>query len=468
MRNLSALARRARLPLSLGCVISVIALGLTSPASGAASWRTVLDEQFNGSALSSSWRPTLGTQYPGGPPQFGTGEVEVNTANRANLRVEGGNLVITPVRDSAGQWTSARIETRNVYKPAAGAAMRIEARLAMPNVTGERALGYWPAFWALGAPYRQNPWSWPKVGEFDLMENVNGINKSWATLHCGVAPGGPCNENIGRSNGGVAPSGARFQGNFHQFAFEWDRSRGSGADELRWYNDGVRVNTVAQSDLPAAVWADMTTHAGYFVILNVAIGGAFPAALGGGPTAATASGVPMKVDYVRVSYRGAAAPSPAPSPTPTPTAPPTTPSETQTAVIQAESYASQSHTSTGPAADQGGGRAVTHIANGSWLGYRSVDFGRSAKSQFVARIASGAADGVSGLVEVHLNNLQSPSIGSFAFASTGGWQSWRTVPANIAPTTGRHDVFLRFVSGAPGDLVNLNKFVFSTTANPHL
>jgi hypothetical protein len=37
-----------------------------------------------------------------------------------------------------------------------------------------------------------------------------------------------------------------------------------------------------------------------FVILNVAIGGAFPNAFGGGPVEATQPGVPMLVDYVAV------------------------------------------------------------------------------------------------------------------------------------------------------------------------
>ncbi|OLB78154.1 MAG: hypothetical protein AUI14_14390 [Actinobacteria bacterium 13_2_20CM_2_71_6] len=37
--------------------------------------------------------------------------------------------------------------------------------------------------------------------------------------------------------------------------------------------------------------------------VNAAIGGEFPAALGGGPTGATASGRPMLVDYVAV-FRG--------------------------------------------------------------------------------------------------------------------------------------------------------------------
>ena len=62
------------------------------------------------------------------------------------------------------------------FKPPAGGVLRIEGRIQMPNVTGDAALGYWPAFWALGSPYRGNYWNWPGIGEFDIMENVNGIN----------------------------------------------------------------------------------------------------------------------------------------------------------------------------------------------------------------------------------------------------------------------------------------------------
>ena len=38
------------------------------------------------------------------------------------------------------------------------------------------------------------------------------------------------------------------------------------------------------------MWATLSNHAGYRLILNVAIGGQFPAALGGGPTPATRPG----------------------------------------------------------------------------------------------------------------------------------------------------------------------------------
>ena len=80
---------------------------------------------------------------------------------------------------------------------------------------------------------------------------------------------------------------------------------------------------------------------------------------------------------------------------------------------------------------------------------------------FSARVASGAAGGISGLVNVRLDSLTGPSIGSFAIASTGGWQTWRTVPANIQATTGTHTVYLTFDSGQPADFMNINWFTFS-------
>jgi Carbohydrate binding module (family 6) len=51
-------------------------------------------------------------------------------------------------------------------------------------------------------------------------------------------------------------------------------------------------------------------------------------------------------------------------------------------------------------------------------------------------------------------------VGSFAIANTGGWQSWRSVPANIAAVTGVHSVYLTFTSGQPADFVSLNWVTF--------
>jgi hypothetical protein len=420
-------------------------------------WSLVWADDFNGPAgslpSSSNWIIDTGHSYPGGPDNWGTGEIQRYTADPANVSLDGGgNLRITPLRSASGEWTSARIETRRAdFKPAPGRILRIEARLQMPNVTGNAALGYWPAFWALGAPYRGNYWNWPGIGEFDIMENVNGLNSVWGVLHCGVAPGGPCKEFEGLGASRACP-GSSCQSAMHTYRFEWDTS--VSPNELRWYVDGQQYHVLRQNQFDAATWSNMTGHAGYFLLLNVAMGGAFPNALAGStPTAATVPGRPMVVDYVAVWQSGTGT---TPSPDPNPGG------FDARSTIQAEAYSAQSGTFTENTTDEGGGRNVAGISNGDWIRFDNVRFGSTPATQFKARVASGAAAGVSGLVQVRLGSPTAQPIGDFAIANTGGWQSWRTVPANIAPTTGTHTVYITFSSGQPADFVNVNWFTFST------
>ena len=107
------------------------------------------------------------------------------------------------------------------------------------------------------------------------------------------------------------------------------------------------------------------------------------------------------------------------------------------------------------------GNQVAQLANGDYLEYNNVNFG-SGSTQFDAQVASGAASGVSGLVEVVLDNPGNTPVGSFAVASTGGWNSWKMIPANISAVTGVHNVYLEFVSGATGNppYVSLHYFDF--------
>ncbi|MEU8531129.1 glycoside hydrolase family 16 protein [Streptomyces sp. NPDC048629] len=289
------------------------------PAPG---WSLQWSDDFTGPDRSlpnsADWQIDTGHGYPGGPGNWGTGEIQEYTASPDNVRLDGaGNLRITPLRDAAGTWTSARIETkRGDFKAPAGGTLRIEGRVQMPNVTGEAALGYWPAFWALGSPYRGNYWNWPAIGEFDIMENVNGLDSVWGVLHCGVNPGGPCNETNGIGGSRACP-GSSCQSGFHTYRFEWDRS--VSPNELRWYVDDQLFHRVDEARVGAAAWADMTGHAGYFLLLNLAMGGAFPDGVSGvrTPTGATVPGRPMLVDYVAVWTRGGGTTTPPTTPPPT-------------------------------------------------------------------------------------------------------------------------------------------------------
>lgn len=111
----------------------------------------------NGLPNLANWIVDTGTSYPGGPSQWGTSEIQVYTSSTSNLKLNGnGALQITAIRDAAGGWTSARIETqRSNFMAAAGGKMRIQASLNLP-VVGSNGIGYWPAFWTLGSAYRGN------------------------------------------------------------------------------------------------------------------------------------------------------------------------------------------------------------------------------------------------------------------------------------------------------------------------
>ncbi|MDG4823112.1 carbohydrate-binding protein [Asanoa sp. WMMD1127] len=442
--------------------VAAVATAVTANASVPATpsgWNLAWSDDFNGSAntlpSSANWIIDTGTSYPGGPANWGTGEIQTYTNSTSNVSLDGsGNLRITPIRNGSGQWTSARIETqRSNFKPPSGGVLRIEGRIQMPNVTGAQAAGYWPAFWALGAPFRGNYWNWPGIGEFDIMENVNGINSVWAVLHCGVAPGGPCNEFNGLGANRACP-GSTCQSAFHTYRFEWDAS--ISPQQLRWYVDGQLYHTVTQSQVGEPHWTNMTSHAGYFILLNVAMGGAFPNGVAGSatPTASTVSGRPMLVDYVAVWTRGGGGTNPT---TPPPTGNPGGGGSAYNQ-IQAESFNAQSGVIVEACSE--GGQNIGAVRSGDWVQFNNVNFGSTPARDFVARVASGAGGGVSGLVEVRLDSRSNAPIGSFALANTGGWQSWRSVPGNITPTTGTHTVFLTFTSGQPNDFVNVNWFQF--------
>ncbi|WNI24670.1 acyltransferase family protein [Streptomyces sp. ITFR-16] len=275
---------------------------LLPPARGG--WSELMREEFDGPAgsrpASSRWLYDRGTCYPGCPaPRWGTGEVETMTDSTDNVRLDGkGALEIVPTRRD-GRWYSGRIESRRSdFAPPPGGVLRIEASIALPDVTGPAAGGYWPAFWTLGAGLRDGYTGWPAIGEIDVMESVNGRDTVFGTLHCGTAEGGPCEEPAGLTSPRQTCQGCR--GSFHTYAVEVDTA--PGAEEVRWYLDGRVYHRVKASAMDAATW-DRALKRGQFLILNVAVGGGLPAADGATAGPATEAGHPMRVARVTVSAR---------------------------------------------------------------------------------------------------------------------------------------------------------------------
>ncbi|HEY1570050.1 MAG TPA: glycoside hydrolase family 16 protein [Pseudonocardiaceae bacterium] len=435
-----------------------------------AGWTTAFSDDFTGAAGTgldtTKWLYDLGTSYAGGAANWGTGEVESETNSTSNVFQDGsGHLVIKPIRSASGAWTSGRVETQSTsFAAPPGGEMEITASIEQPNPAV--GLGYWPAFWAMGAAARPvGATNWPSIGELDILEDVNGMSDVSNTFHCGVDPGGPCNETTGIGSGLLACGGC--QTAFHTYSVIVDRTNTS-AEQLRFLKDGVVEFTVNQSQVDATTWANAVDH-GFFVILDLAIGGAFPNAICGcgSPSASTSSGAGMTVDYVAVYQTNTGTTtSPPPTSAPPTSAPPTTTTPPPAGGVSAFSQinatsASATHNTTvETSADTGGGTDFGQLANGAWAEYSNVNFGTAGATQFVGRVASGAAAGVSGLVNVRLDSVTGPSIGSFAIANTGGWQSWRTVPANVTRVTGTHNVFLTFDSGQPSPFVSLHWFDF--------
>jgi hypothetical protein len=485
--------KRKRPPRRLAAIAAVIALGsaaalaaaveAAAPASATtvpappSGWTTAYSDSFSGAAgtgVDSSWTYDTGTQYNGTgcTASYGTGEVESNTSSTANVSEDGsGHLNITAVK-SGSSWTSGRIETTaSNFAAPAGGEMEVTASIKQPSPS--TGLGYWPAFWMLGSGFRASGAgssgtmtcsNWPSAGEIDIMEDVNAQSEVAGTLHCGTDPNGPCNETTGQSSGLRACSGC--QTGYNTYSVIVNRTNPS-AESITYYLNGTAYYTVSESTVGTAAWQAAVDH-GFFIILDLAIGGAFPNAICGctSPSSATSSGASMSVGYVAVytttgsgtgggGTGGGGGKSCATA---------------ATADISADCFSTSQGTVNVTATTDGvpagvDGNQAAQLANGNTLEYAGVNFGTTGSTQFDARVASGAAAGVSGLVEVVLDSPSNTPVGSFAVGNTGGWSTWETIPANITKVTGTHNVYLEFVSGAGGNppYVSLHYFNFPAT-----
>ncbi len=249
----------------------------------------VWSDEFDADALDPEvWFFATGDGTEAGlPPGWGNNELQYYQPNNAQL--VGGSLVITARQETvAGRnYTSARINTEDRFAFRYG---RIEARIKLP--AGQ---GLWPAFWLLSqdSPYG----SWAATGEIDIVEAVNlgGLP--------GPGGGGGGNNIVGQLYyGGEFPAqvqnglqyvpSVNVSEDFHVYALEWD------ATEIRWYFDDTLIqmqNSWFSSAAPYPAPFDQPFH----ILLNLAVGGAFP----GAPTDNSIFPAVMEVDWVRV-YSG--------------------------------------------------------------------------------------------------------------------------------------------------------------------
>jgi len=266
----------------------------------------------------TKWTIDIGHKYPSldAPDNWGTGEKQYYTDDERNLVItEQGTLRIAPLRPEDSirdEWTSARIETTEEwdFRAKPGQKLRIQAAIKLGDEPQENQLGIWPAFWSLGSDYRGVYNNWPRVGEIDILESANGLPFSWQALHCGYwigNDGGPCNE----PNGIASEDGWPFsRGEWHVVSVDIDRTKPGDdwrEEKIVWRIDGKVVFTVKGSDVGDRTYWLNITDKDHMILLNVAVGGAFPDKIanvpqGTTPTAATVGGIrsSLEAKYVIV------------------------------------------------------------------------------------------------------------------------------------------------------------------------
>lgn len=181
-------------------------------------------------------------------------------------------------------FVSGRVNTRDNFDFTYG---RAEARIRMPDLEG-----IWPAFWLLGNG------QWPDTGEIDIMEYVG--EPDWI----GVALHGPgYSGETPLVNKYFFPEGEDVT-DWHVYAVEWTQ------DSMEFLIDDRLIYRVTRPMVE--IYGEWRFDTPKFLILNLAIGGVYPAKTSGitepfyGLPEATAEhiaaeGAMIHIDWVRVT-----------------------------------------------------------------------------------------------------------------------------------------------------------------------
>lgn len=256
-----------------------------------------------GSALANDWKLIWSDEFdqPGLPDPrkwnyeegfLRNNEAQYYTKGRSeNARVENGMLVIearkerfkNPAYDPGAangrrsrefaEYTSASLTTRGKADWTYG---RIEVRAKLPA-----GRGTWPAIWTLGTNAAHA--GWPACGEIDIMEFVGfdpGIIH--ANIHTRKY------NHVKKTGKGSQITISDANEAFHIYALEWER------DRLDFYVDDKKYFTYRNENSGEDAWP---YDKGQYLILNLAIGGAW-----GGAKGIDEGSFPQRyyIDYVRI------------------------------------------------------------------------------------------------------------------------------------------------------------------------
>ncbi|GAA2825498.1 discoidin domain-containing protein [Crossiella cryophila] len=232
-----------------------------APPNPGGSYQTTFFDDFTGGALDrNKWR----VQRTGATFNPVNGEAQAYVDAPENISVSNGLLELTAkwkpgfTTPNGGKFdfTSGRIDTNTKHDFTYG---RVSARVRMP--VGD---GYWPAFWLLGSNVDDPNVGWPASGETDILENIGYRDWVSAALH---GPGYSADGNIGRTE--YFPGGGSAD-QWHVYSAEWT------PQYIAFFLDGREYHRTTR-DFVESVRGQWVFDQNQYVILNFALGGAYPA-----------------------------------------------------------------------------------------------------------------------------------------------------------------------------------------------
>ncbi len=132
---------------------------------------------------------------------------------------------------------------------------------------------------------------------------------------------------------------------------------------------------------------------------------------------------------------------------------------------EAETIAWTSGATAGPwtfgvrtAEDEKRGVYVTHIMSGAYIEVRGLDFGDERERSFAASVSSVSGGGS---LELHLDRVDGPVIGSLKVPDTGGWDKWKIVQTRVSHAAGVHDLYFVFKGYPSRQLFNFDFWKFT-------
>ena len=223
-------------------------------ASIAQCYELVWSDEFNGTTIDETkWSYQVGAW---------NGSQVQNCYDPDNSFIEDGSLIIEarhePGFDCFGSprdFSSGFVQTRNVINWTFG---RFEARIRMPASDST-----WPAFWM--SPQDPVYGAWPRSGEIDISE-VRGHDMTETTGNAHWGNRGSDRQQEKQPYTFPEGNGAD---HWHVYALEWRLGR------LDFFLDGNHYGTINNFDEPNAASHPAPFDIGFYLRLNVAVGGTF-------------------------------------------------------------------------------------------------------------------------------------------------------------------------------------------------